>query len=77
MKEVIGKGKLVNNSLPKHLVLSNGNIFDQRAIDNSFNEYFVNVVLKLASYILQSEKSFEIHLKVSHRTFEEATLSDE
>ena len=43
MKEVIGKGKLVNNSLPKHLILNNRNIFDQKTIANSFNEYFVNV----------------------------------
>ena len=48
MKEVIGKGKLVNNSLPKHLILNNGNIFDQKSITNSFNEYFVNVGPKLA-----------------------------
>ena len=38
MKEVIGKGKLVNNSLPKHLILNNRNIFDQKTIANSFNE---------------------------------------
>ena len=28
MKEVIGKGKLVNKSLPKHIILNNRNIFD-------------------------------------------------
>ena len=47
MKEVIGKGKLVNNSLLKHLILKNRNIFDQKTIANSFNEYFVNVGPKL------------------------------
>ena len=50
----LGKGKLVNNSLPKHLVLSNRNIFDQKTIANSFNKYFVNVGLKLACEIPQS-----------------------
>ena len=35
MKKVIGK--LVNNSLPKHLVLNNRNIFDQKTIANSFS----------------------------------------
>ena len=29
MEEVIGKGKLVSNSLPKYFILSNRNIFDQ------------------------------------------------
>ena len=32
MKEKIGKGKFVNNSLPKHLILNNRNIFDQKTI---------------------------------------------
>ena len=38
MTEGIGKGKLVNNSLPKHLIPNNRNIFDQKTIANSFNE---------------------------------------
>ena len=37
MKEMIRKGKLVNNLLPKHLILNNRNIFDQKIISNSFN----------------------------------------
>ena len=53
MKEVISKGRLVNNLLPKHLILNNRNIFDQKNIANSFNEYFVNVGPKLACEILQ------------------------
>ena len=43
IKEVIGKGKLVNNLLPKHLIFNDRNIFDQKIIANSFNQYFVNV----------------------------------
>ena len=41
MKEVIAKGKFVNNSLPKHLILNNRNNLDQKAIANSVNEYFI------------------------------------
>ena len=77
MKEVIGKGKLVNNSLPKHLILNNRNIFDQKTIANSFNEYFVNVGPKLACEIPQSQRSFEMYLKESDSSFEEIILSDE
>ena len=77
MKELTGKGKLHNNSLPKHLILNNRNIFDQKIIANSFNEYFVNVGPKLASEITQSQRSFEMYLKGSDSSFEEVTLSDE
>ena len=62
MKKVIGKGKLVNNSLPKHLILNNRNIFDQKTIAKSFNEYFVNVGPKLACEIPQSQRSFKMYL---------------
>ena len=65
MKKVIDKVKLVNNSLSKHLILNNKNIFDQKTIANSFNEYFVNVGSKLAREIPGSDSSFE-----------EVTLSD-
>ena len=43
IKKVIGKGKLINNLLPKHLIFNDRNIFDQKIIAISFNEYFVNV----------------------------------
>ena len=77
MKGVIGKGKLVNNSPPEHLILNNRNIFDQKTIANSFNEYFVRVGPKLASEIHQSQRSFEMYLKESDSSFEKVTLSDE
>ena len=62
--------------LPKHLILNNTNIFDQKTIANSFNEYFVNVGPKLTSEIPQSQGSFEMYLKGFDSTFEEVTLSD-
>ena len=74
---MIGKGKLVNNSLPRHLILSNRNIFDQKTIANSFNEYFVSVGPKLACGIPQSKRSFEMYLKESDSSFQEVALSDE
>ena len=54
MKEMIGKGKLVSNSLslPKHIILNYRDNFDEKTIVNSFNEYFVNVGPKLACEIL-------------------------
>ena len=63
--------------LPKHLILNNTNIFDQKTIANSFNEYFVNVGQKLTSEIPQLQGPFEMYLKGFGSTFEELTLSDE
>ena len=60
IKEVIGKDKLVNKSLAKYLIFNNRNIFDKKTIANSFNEYFVNVGLKLASEKPKSQTSYEI-----------------
>ena len=70
MKEVIGKDKLINDSLPKYLILNNRNIFYQKTIANSFNEYLVNVRPKLACEIPQSKKSFQMYLKKSDSSFE-------
>ena len=56
---------------------SNRNIFDQKTIVNSFNEYFVNVRAKLASEIPQSQKLFEMYFKESNSSFVEINLSDE
>ena len=53
MKEVVDKDQPVNSSLPKHLILNNRSIFDQKTIANSFNDHFVNVGLKLACKIPQ------------------------
>ena len=75
MKEVIGKGKL--HSLPKHFILNNRNIFHQKTIANSFNEYFVNVGPKLACEIPQLQRSFDMYLKKSDSSFEEVTISYE
>ena len=65
------------NLPPKHLILNNRNIFDQKTIANSFNQYFVNVGPKLASEIPQLQRSFEMYLNGFDSSFEEVTLSDE
>ena len=65
------------NLRPKHLIVSNRNIFNQNTVANSFNEYFVNVGPKLASEMPQSQRSFELYLKGFDSSFEEVTLSDE
>ena len=49
MKAVICKDKLVDNSLPKHLIINNRNIFDQTLPIASTNILW----MKLASEISQ------------------------
>ena len=71
MKEVIGKGKLVNNSLPNISFSTIGTFLIKRP------KYFVSVGLKLACEISQPERSFQMYLKESDSSFEEVTLSDE
>ena len=66
-----------SNLRPKHLIVSNRNIFNQNTVANSFNQYFVNVGPKLASEMPQSQRSFELYLKGFDSSFEEVTLSDE
>ena len=65
MKEVICKGKLVNNILPKHLILNNRNIFDRKTITNSFNEYFVNV--SPWKYNIRRNANSEFSIVTMHR----------
>ena len=43
----------------KHLNLGNRIVFDRKTIGNCFNEYFVNVELKLTSEIREPQISFE------------------
>ena len=74
---MIGKGKLVNNSLPKHFFLNNRIIFDQKTIANSFHECFINFGPKLVSEIPQLQSSFEMYLKGFDSSFEEVNLTDE
>ena len=69
--------KVTSKKLPKHLILNNRNTFDKKTIANNFNEYFVNVRLKLVSEISQSKRSFEMYLEGCDSSFEEVMLSDE
>ena len=66
-----------DNSLPKHLILNYRNLFDQKVIANSFNEYFANVGPKLACETPQLQRSFEMYFKESDSSFEKVTLSGE
>ena len=59
IKEVIGKSKLIDKSLPKIMVIDECEIFDQNKIAHSFNKFFMDIGPKLASSIPSSSKDFK------------------
>ena len=61
IKEVIGKNKFANNSLPNQLILNNRNILIKKSLPHC--QYFVNVGSKVASELPQLQRPFEMYLK--------------
>ena len=59
IKEVIGKSKLIDNGLPKMMVIDGCEIFDQNKIAQSFNNFFTDIGPKLASSVPSSSKDFK------------------
>ena len=74
---MIGKGKIFSNPLPKHLILNNRNIFNQKTIANSFNECFADFEPKIASKMPQCQRPFEMNLRGYNGSSEEWPLSDD
>ena len=77
MKEVIGKKKCNNETLPKHLIVDKIEINDVKSIAEKFNEFFVNIGSNLANKISQCELTFKSYLPTVNRTLNEAVLSED
>ena len=58
-KEVIGKVKKKNQSLPTTLEMENRIISDKNAIAGEFNNFYANIGPKLANKIPQISKTFD------------------
>ena len=76
MKEVIGKKKCNNETLPKHLIVDKIEINDVKSIAEKFNEFFVDIGSNLANKISQCELTFKSYLPTVNRTLNEAVLSE-
>ena len=62
IKEVIGKTKIKNNAPPRSLIINTIETYDQKTIANNFNDFFVNVGLKLAANIPASKTNYKTYL---------------
>ena len=75
MKEIIGKQKCNNKTLPKHLIVDKIEIHDAKSIEEKFNEFFVNIGPNLANKTLQCDLTFQSYLPTVNTTLKETVLS--
>ena len=62
MKEIIGKKKCNNETLPKNLIVDKIEIHDAKSIAEKFNEFFVNIGPNLAHKIPQCDLNFKSYI---------------
>ena len=48
MKEVMGNSKLIQSTLPHKIVINKNVIPDEKRIANTFNNFFINIDLKIS-----------------------------
>ena len=71
MKEIIGKNKRDNKTLPKHLIVYKIEIGNAKSIAKNFNEFFVNIGPDLANKIPQRDLTFKSNLPTVNATLKE------
>ena len=77
IREVIGKSKLIDNGLPKMMVIDPYEIFDQNKIAHSFNKFLTDIGPKLASSVPSSSKYFKHFLSSAGTSLDEYLFEDE
>ena len=76
MKEIIGKKKCNNETLPKHLIVDKIEIRDAKCIAEKFNEFFVNIGPNFANKISQCDLIFKSYLPIVNTTLKETVWSE-
>ena len=76
MKEIIGKKKCNNETLPKYLIVDKIEIHDANSIAEKFNEFFVNIGQNLGNKISQCNPTFKSHLPTVNTTVKEIVLHE-
>ena len=71
MKEIIGKKKRNNKTLPKHLIVYKIEIGDAKSIAKKFNDFFVKIGPDLANKIPQRDLTFKSNLPTVNATLKE------
>ena len=77
MKEIIGKKKCNNETLPWHLIVNKIETIDTKSIAGKFNDFFVNIGSNLANKIPQCDLTFESYLPTVNTTLNETALSED
>lgn len=62
MKELIGKVKINKSSLPSNIVTDKTEVLVKQTA-NKFNNFFINIALRLAGKIPESSEPFESYMK--------------
>ena len=76
MKEIIGKKKCNNETLPKHLIVDKIEMHDAKSIAEKFNEFFVKIGPHLANKIPQCKLTFKSYLPTVNTTLKGTVLSE-
>ena len=75
MKELIGKVKINNSSLPFKIITDKTEILGETNIANEFNNFFTDIGLELAKKIPKSFQPFESYMKKVSSEMENKPLS--
>ena len=76
MKELIGKVKIKNSSLPFKIIIDKTDILYGKNIANEFSNFFTDIIgLKLAKKIPESSQPFESYMKKVNSEMENKPLS--
>ena len=75
MKEVIGKSKLIHSTLPRKIIINKNAIFEEKHIENAFNNVFTNIGPKLADDISTATRSFESYVQNTNETIKEEPIT--
>ena len=76
IKEIIGKKKCNNETLPKHLIVDKIEIHDGKCVAEKFNEFFVNIGPNFANKIPQCDLIFKSYLPIVTTTLKKTVLSE-
>ena len=77
MKEIIGKGKNINDTFPKQIIVDEIEINDAQPIADKLNEYYVNVGPSLASKIPEGDISYRSYFLEVAITLDDNSLTED
>ena len=77
MKEITGKKKCNNKTLPKRLIVDKVKMNDAKSIAEKFSKFFINIGLNLANKIPLRDLTFKSYLPTVNTTLNERVLNED